>query len=148
MGLMALIEEHILPSVDGNNLLSFIARSVNMQTVYNKDGNAIKLQEFEDTGWEPLYENSNYAIAGRIVNGIATIRMYNVSMTPENLNGATKIIDLPERYHSSRVINFVASRYAIDPKPVVGYIQNTEMYLYFNTAGTAPYYGFVSYPVD
>ena len=116
--------------------------------LYNKSGNEVNLQEIEDTGWEPLFENGNYAIAGRVFNGIATIRMYNASLTPESLNAATKIIDLPDRYYSSKVINFVASRYALDSKPVVGYVQYSAMYLYFNTAGTAPYYGSVTYPVD
>lgn len=114
---------------------------------FDKNGNEVNLQEIEDTGWEPLFNGNNYAIAGRILNGIATIRMYNVSLTPTDLSHASKIIDLPDRYYTSRVINFVASRYAMSTKPVVGYIQYNEMYLYFNTEGTAPYYGTVTYPV-
>lgn len=119
-----------------------------MMEVFDKNGNKIKLQEIENTGWEPLFGADNYAIAGKIVNGIATIRLNAVSLTPTSISGATKIVDLPDRYRCSRVVNFIATRDTKDPTIVVGYVQNNAMFMHFNKSGSATYYGLITYPVE
>lgn len=115
--------------------------------VFDKNGKKIELQEIEDTGWEDLY--NNYQIRGRIKNGIATICIYNLPYTPEELNVDTVIIALPEKYRPTRVIYFVATRYIGDPTFLNGYVNSDgNIALYFNQAGSGNYNATVTYPVN
>lgn len=51
-----------------NDLLSFIARSVNMQNIYKKDGNEINLIEENDLDWEKIsmsFDPTKFTVASQ-----------------------------------------------------------------------------------
>lgn len=114
--------------------------------VFDKNGNIVKLQEIEDTGWESLY--NDYQIRGRIINGIATVCLYNLPYNPPSTNNATVILTLPEKYIPTRIIYFVASKYLSDATFLNGYVSNNgDLALYFNQEGYGSFNGTVTYPV-
>lgn len=116
--------------------------------VKTKTNQLVDVQLVEDTGWENLMDD--YAVAGRILNGFATIRFYNVSFTSSITGSGTKFLELPAKYKPARTIYFPLSKGTNNPTLIMGRVMNStpaEIQVVFNEIGSQTLYGFVTYPV-
>lgn len=109
---------------------------------------SVKLQKHIDTDWESLNEDGT--IIGRILNGMATIRIWGHELTINVAGDPYQILLLPTKYIPSRSIPFIMTRALANPETVSGVVLKdspARIRAYSNKTGKFVLYGSVTYPV-
>lgn len=109
---------------------------------------SVKLQKHTDTGWENL--NPDGTIIGRILNGMATIRIWKYNLQINVAKDPYQIVLLPEKYVPSRSVPFLLTRELASPETVSGLVlidAPARIRVYSTNTGKFVLYGSVTYPV-
>lgn len=107
-----------------------------------------KTTKFNDTGWEAL--NTNGTIIGRILNGMATIRIWGYELTINVAGDPYQLLLLPSKYIPNRSIPFIMTKALANPETVSGVILKdspARIRAYSNKTGKFVLYGSVTYPI-
>ena len=109
---------------------------------------SVKLQKHVDTGWESLNEDGT--IIGRILNGMATIRVWKFNLTINVAKDPYQILLLPNKYIPTRSVPFLLTRELASPETVSGLVlidTPARIRVYSNNTGKFVLYGSVTYTV-
>ena len=114
---------------------------------YGQDDREINLQEHEDTNWENL--NSDGTIIGRIVNGVAAIRIANFRYNVQKAGELVNIFKLPDRYSTDRQVYFFLAEGTSDKMSfaLIGNSDDVSIAVSFRAIGQYTFLGYVCYPI-